>query len=163
MRKEKDTLLTLNSTLSSEKVNLNHEIQTLKVRLTDMDTTLSSLNKKHETMTETIARFNKGKGKLDDLLKDQFPNNNRKGLGFASTSGTKPVSSKERFKNNGKSFKKIQPSFKRIQPSSYLIHVPKLLNKNDRSIYIHSYFTNIIHNEDYKGKPNNTWVWFPKN
>ena len=38
LRKEKDTLLTLNSNLSSEKVNLNHEIQTLKVRLTDMDT-----------------------------------------------------------------------------------------------------------------------------
>ena len=156
LRKEKDTLLTLNSTLSSEKVNLNNEIQTLKVRLTDLDTTLSSLTKKHETMNETIARFNKGKGKLDDLLKDQIPHNNRKGLGFASTSGTKPVSSKERFRKTGKSFKKIQPS-------SYFIHVPKLLNKNDRSLYIHSYFTNIIHNEDYLGKPNNTWVWFPKN
>ena len=130
----------------------------LKVRLTDMDTNLSSLSKKHETMAENVARFNKGKAKLDDLLKDQIPKNNRKGLGFASTSGTKPTSSKGGYKKYGKSFKKIQPSSK-----SYFIHVPKMLNNNDRSIYIHSYFTNVIHNEDYKGKPNNTWVWFPKN
>ena len=156
LRKEKDTLLSLNSDLSSEKVTLNLEIQTLKSRLTDLDTTLTSLSKKHETMAENVARFNKGKGKLDDLLKDQIPKNIRKGLRFTSTSGTKPTSSKEGFKKNGK-------SFKRIHPSSYYIHVPKMLNKNDRSIYIHSYFTNIIHNEDYKGKPNNTWVWFPKN
>ena len=63
-------------------------------------------------MATNVARFNKGKGKLDDILNDQIPKNNRKGLGFASTSGTKPTSSKEGAKKFVKTSKNVQNSSK---------------------------------------------------
>ena len=95
MKKENESLLSQNSTLSNENKTLNLEIKTLGIHLTDVDSNLASLSKKYEIMATNVARFNKGKGKLDDILNDQIPKNNRKGLGFASTSGTKPTSSKE--------------------------------------------------------------------
>jgi hypothetical protein len=182
----KDKLLIENDSLTKENIFLKNECNSLNVRISDLDSSISSLKSKYDTMFSNVSKFNKGKENLNNLLSFQKPSHDRLGIGFVKSRTHAHVSHISRnvhhaylYANSSRSkHVRISSNIKlnacdnnirnrsHSSTPSIFMWIPKNVSMHVRNKYVLDFKQNICNSDNYicvdKGKPNSKWIWSPK-
>jgi hypothetical protein len=175
----KDKLLLENDSLTKENIFLKNECNSLNARISDLDSSISSLRSKYEIIFSNVSKFNKGKENLTNLLSFQKPAHDRLGIGFVKSRPHTHVSHVSRYGHhaylyaNSSRSKHVRNACdnsirNRSQSSipSIFMWIPKNVSMHVRNKYVLDFKQNICNSDNYicvdKGKPNSKWIWSPK-